>query len=65
MLWTYALKYFAEKLNELKVDDDGITSMGEVLGTTKDITLKNHHTWGCTVYVMDERFQVDIYGLPK
>ena len=47
IIWTYALKDFAEKFNELKVDDDGITMMAKFSGTTTDIILKNHHTWGC------------------
>ena len=44
MLYPYALKAFAEKLNDLKVDDGGITPMEKFSGTTTDITLKNHHT---------------------
>ena len=34
-------------------------------GTTTDIYLKNHHTWGCPVYVLDAIFQGSIYGLTK
>ena len=33
--------------------------------TTTDIILKNHHTWGCTLYVLDEILQIIIYGLPR
>ena len=40
MLWTYALKDFAEQLNVLKVDDDGINLMEKFTGTTTDINLK-------------------------
>ena len=40
MLWKYALKDFAEKLNVLKVDDDVITPMENFSGTTTEITLK-------------------------
>ena len=65
MLWTYALKYFSEKLNELKVDGDGITPMEKFSGTTTDINLKNHHIWGCTVCVLGARFQGIIAGLTK
>ena len=53
MLCPYALKAFPEKLNELKVVSDGITPMEEFSGTTTDITLQNHHTWGFPVYVLD------------
>ena len=40
MLWTYALKSFAEQLNVLKVDDYGINPMDKFVGTTTDITIK-------------------------
>ena len=53
MLWPYALKAFSEKLNVIKVDDVGITNMETFEGTTTDINIKNHHTWGFTVYVSD------------
>ena len=53
MLWTYALKAFAEKLNVLKVDDDRITPMEKFGGTTTYIILKNNIKWGCPVYVLD------------
>ena len=62
MLW---LKAFVEQLNELNVDDDGITPMENFAGTTADIDLKNHHTCSCTVYVLDAGLQVKISILPK
>ena len=65
MLWPYALKDFAEQLNLLKVDDDRITLMENFAGTTRYITLKNYHTWGCPVYVLGTIFQGDISGLTK
>ena len=65
MLWAYELKAFAEKLNLIKVDDDGITLMEKFTGKTAYITLKNHHTWGCTVYVMDSGFQGNKSIIPK
>ena len=34
MLCTYALKVFTEKLNQIKVDDDGITPMENFSVTT-------------------------------
>ena len=40
MLWPYALKIISEKLNRLKVDDDGINTMEICLGKRIDITLK-------------------------
>ena len=65
MLQTYKLKAFAEKLNELMVDDDGITPMEKFAGTMTDITLKNCHTLGFPVYVFDEILESKISGLTK
>ena len=65
MLCTYELNSFAENLNKLKVDDDGITPMEKFSGTTADITLINHHTRGYKVYVLDKILQGNTVGLPK
>ena len=65
MLWTYALKEFASQLNLIKMVDDGITPKEMFSGTTTDITLKKHHTWGFPFYVLDTIFQANIAGLSK
>ena len=65
MLWPYELKAFAEQFNVLKVDGYGITPMENFAGTTTYINIKNHHTWGCPVYVLDGIWQVNISGLSK
>ena len=45
MLWPYVLKSSSKKLNVLKVDGDGITTMEKFAFTTTYIALTNHHTW--------------------
>ena len=65
MLWPYALEAFAEQLNELKVENYGITNMEEFEGITKDIILKNHHTWVYPIIFLDAILQGKIYGLTK
>ena len=65
MLWQYALRYVEEKLNEFKVNDDGITPMEKFADTTTYITLKNHHTRGCPVCVLDVRLYGKTAGLTK
>ena len=65
MLRLYALKDFSEKNHVLKVDDCGITPIEKFSRTTTDISLKNHHTWGCSVYILDSRSQGNIDGLSK
>ena len=51
------MKAFSEQLNEIKVDDCGITPMEKFAGITTNITIKNHHTWGCPVYVLNAILQ--------
>ena len=65
ILWTYELKNFSEQFNVLKVDYDGINPMEKFSGTITELTLKNYHTWGCPVYVLDARLQGNKYGPPK
>ena len=65
ILWTYTITDCSEKVNELKLDDDGITPMENSVDTKTSITLKNHHRWGCPVYVLDARLQGTIYCLPE
>ena len=47
------------------MNDDRINTTKKFTGKTTYITIKNHQTWGCPVYVLDEIFKVNIYGLPK
>ena len=47
------------------MDDDGVNPMEKFSGTTTDMYLKNRHTWGCPVYVLDAIFKGNISGLPK
>ena len=53
------------KLNELKMGGCGINPMENFSGTTTYINIKNHHTWGCPVCVLDSRLQGKISGLLK
>ena len=43
MLWPYSLNAFAEQLNELKVENDGVTTMDMFSGKTTDINLKKSY----------------------
>ena len=65
MLFPYVLKYFSEQLNELKVNDDGVTTMEKFADTTSEINPKNHHIWGLPVYVLDSRIHDTIGGFTR
>ena len=47
------------------MNDDEITPMEKFSGTTTDIYPKNHHTWGCPVYILDAIFQGNLAGISK
>ena len=65
MLCPYSLKSFSEQLNQLKADGDGVTPMGKFVRKKTDITLNNHHTRGCPVYVFYARLQGKVAVFPK
>ena len=47
----YALKFFSEQLNAVKLDGYGINPTKKFLYTTTNITLKKHHIWVYPGYV--------------
>ena len=47
------------------MDNDGVTPIENFTYTKTYITLKNHHTWGFSVYVLDARLQCNIAVLVK
>ena len=47
------------------MDDDGINPIEKFSGTKTEITLKNHNTWGCPFYILNEILKGNISGLPK
>ena len=65
MLWPYTVNNFAEQLTELEMGDYGVTPIDNCSVTKTDINLKNHHTWGYQVYVLDTRLQETIGVFPK
>ena len=57
MLWPYTLNDIYEQLNNLNVDDYGVTPMEKFPGNKTYITLKYQHRWGCPVYVLAASIQ--------
>ena len=47
------------------MDYYGINPIERFDGTSTYITLKNHHPWGCQVYVLDVILKVNISKIPK
>ena len=58
MLWPFAIKYVAERLNSLQVDLTGQTTESTLHGVEiEDIPVKSYHTLFCPTYVLDARRQ--------
>ena len=58
ILWPYALLAAADRMDNLHVDLDGITpemKFSKVCGSPT--RLKDYHTFGCPVYILDARLQ--------
>jgi hypothetical protein len=65
MLWPMALKAAEERLNILSLDMDGQTPLSKWSGDDCQIFVKDFHTWGCPVFVLDGRLQSNPKGVPK
>ena len=51
MLWIYAPKDFSEQLDKLKVDNDGVITMDNFVGTKTEITPKKPHIGMPSLYL--------------
>ena len=57
-MWPFALLAAADRMNNLHVDLNGNTpemKFSQATGVTT--RLKNYHTFGCPVYILDARLQ--------
>eukprot|EP00978_Attheya_sp_CCMP212_P007527 scaffold17426_cov58-Attheya_sp.AAC.7 len=64
----FALKAGVKVHNDFKLDNDGKTPVQKFsTGDTGNIehALRDHHTWGCPVYILDKRLQSSSVGPPK
>jgi hypothetical protein len=66
MLWPFAAKCIEDRINNLTVNDLGITPEMSFSGSqASQVQLKNYHPFGCPCYVLDSRVQTNPKGLPK
>ena len=66
MLWPFALKAAQDRLNQLNMDLDGRTPDMKFSGVAaQSLRLRDFHTFGCPVYVLDGRLQSSTMGVPK
>ena len=58
MFWPFALKAYAEQMNNLRVDENGQTPEAKMAGVSiSGLPITNYHTLFCPVFVLDSRLQ--------
>ena len=56
MLWPFALLAAADRINNMHIDMDGMTpNMKFSQVADSAVRLRNYHTFGCPVYILDAR----------
>ena len=51
--------------NNFSVDNEGRAPLQKLTGTDSPLLLRNQHTWGCPVYVLERKAQTSSKDLPK
>ena len=65
MLWPFALKMEADRLNTFMENINGISPNEVLSGVRADLDFRDFHVFGCPVFVLDQRLQIGIGGSPK
>ena len=65
MLWPLALKAACERLNNLSINENGESPHSRMSRADNIIMKQDYHTWGCPVYILDEKLQSGSIGPPK
>ena len=65
MLWPFALKCAADRLNKFSQNKDGFSPEELLCNMRYDINVGDRHTFGCPVFVLDHRLQGGPGGPPK
>lgn len=65
MLWPYALRTASDRHNELNLDDNGFSPLQKISKSSTIPNLKDNHTWGCPVFVLQAGLQSGLGSIPK
>ena len=65
MLWPFAASEATHLENTVTVDREGRTPLQKLTGSDLPIYLRDQHTWGCPVHVLESKVQTSSKGLPK
>eukprot|EP00957_Ditylum_brightwellii_P182365 13892424-Ditylum_brightwellii.AAC.1 len=64
-LWPYPLQEACATRNHLPVSEDGQSPLENFSGVQVQPNLKNHHTFGCPVYMLNCSLQTEAGKIPK
>jgi hypothetical protein len=65
ILWPFAWRDFERRWCALHLDEDGRSALNKFTGVDVKPDLKDFHPFGCPVFVLDERLQSSVGGIPK
>eukprot|EP00957_Ditylum_brightwellii_P120428 9188462-Ditylum_brightwellii.AAC.1 len=65
MIWPYTLKAAEDRHNKYTVDNEGVSSEEKFVDIKIIQDLKEEHTLGCPVHVLDHRIQDSSGVMPK
>ena len=65
ILWPFAVAHAIYLENTLAIGTDGRTPLQKLTATDHEITLRDQHTRGCPVCVLESKVQASSNGLPK
>ena len=65
MLWPFAASEAMQLENTVTVNGEGRTPLQKLTGSDLPIYLRDQHTWGCPVHVLESKVQTSSKGLPK
>ena len=65
ILWPLALAHACDRHNKLTIDNMGYTPIERFSGVRMQINASEFHTWGCPVFVLNEKLQSGPGKAPK
>jgi len=65
IIWPLALKATCERVNNPSINETGESPHSRISKADNIIMKQDYHTWGCPVYVLDEKLQSGSIGTPK
>ena len=65
MLWPFAVAEAINIENTLSINSNRKTLIQKLTAAEIPITLRDYHTWGCPVHVLESKVQTSSKGLPK